>query len=320
MAFLNNSGDIILDAVLTDLGRKRLSQGDGSFKISQFALGDDEIDYSQYNLATGSAYQDLDILQTPVLEAISDNVASMKSKLVTYSDTSLLYLPIQKLATTQTNGFPQSSLGVFFVTTNTKNDFIAGNKASSVFGIQNITSTRPSDGTIFGRDTGPKTSFSIVVHQGLDTTQVSFTNNLDTTLTETDYFVYIDDRLGKLLDRQGNPLPISYIDDDNIATYVISQADNPAAFLTVGNPQAGDTVSLSAIAGPYNRQALSFSIYATDNLTYSDFLFEKFGNTADTSDPTYTSVYSIDSEVRVVGAKTGYSLSVPLRFVKVKTF
>ena len=46
MAFLDNSGDIILDAVLTDTGRYRLAQGNGSFKIAKFALGDDEIDYS----------------------------------------------------------------------------------------------------------------------------------------------------------------------------------------------------------------------------------------------------------------------------------
>ena len=43
MAFLDNSGDIILDAVLTDTGRMRLARGDGSFKIMKFALGDDEI-------------------------------------------------------------------------------------------------------------------------------------------------------------------------------------------------------------------------------------------------------------------------------------
>ena len=48
MAFLDNTGDIILDAVLTDEGRKRLAQGDGSFRIVKFALGDDEIDYSLY--------------------------------------------------------------------------------------------------------------------------------------------------------------------------------------------------------------------------------------------------------------------------------
>ena len=49
MAFLNNSGDIILDAVLTDEGRKRLALGDGTFKIAKFALGDDEIDYMLQN-------------------------------------------------------------------------------------------------------------------------------------------------------------------------------------------------------------------------------------------------------------------------------
>ena len=46
MAFLDNSGDIILDAVLTDTGRMRLAKGDGSFRIAKFAPFDDEIDYS----------------------------------------------------------------------------------------------------------------------------------------------------------------------------------------------------------------------------------------------------------------------------------
>ena len=54
MAFLDNSGDIILDAVLTDLGRERLSRGDGSFRITKFALGDDEIDYTLYRNANSS--------------------------------------------------------------------------------------------------------------------------------------------------------------------------------------------------------------------------------------------------------------------------
>ena len=52
MAFLDNSGDIILDAVLTDTGRMRLAKGDGSFRIAKFALGDDEIDYALYNKNT----------------------------------------------------------------------------------------------------------------------------------------------------------------------------------------------------------------------------------------------------------------------------
>ena len=83
MGFLDNSGDIILDAVLTDTGRRRLAKGDGSFNIKFFALGDDEIDYGLYNPnhTSGSAFYDLDILQTPVLEAFTNSNASLRSRL-----------------------------------------------------------------------------------------------------------------------------------------------------------------------------------------------------------------------------------------------
>ena len=99
MAFLDNSGDIILDAVLTDTGRMRLAKGDGSFKISTYAFGDDEIDYSSYNgnNSSGSAYYDLEILQTPILEAFTNNSANMKSKLVSLTNNNLLYLPVIQL-------------------------------------------------------------------------------------------------------------------------------------------------------------------------------------------------------------------------------
>ena len=78
MGFLDNSGDIILDAVLTDAGRKRLARGDGSFKVTKFAFGDDEIDYGNYNpnATGGSSNFDLEILQTPLLEAFTNNRSS----------------------------------------------------------------------------------------------------------------------------------------------------------------------------------------------------------------------------------------------------
>jgi len=95
MAFLDNSGDIILDAVLTDTGRLRLAKGDGSFNITKFALGDDEINYTLYdkNHPSGSAYFDIEILQSPVLEAFTNNTSVLKSKLMSISRTNLLYLP-----------------------------------------------------------------------------------------------------------------------------------------------------------------------------------------------------------------------------------
>ena len=57
MGYLNNS-IITVDAILTKKGRELLAKGDGSFKITQFALSDDEIDYTLYNPThpSGSAF------------------------------------------------------------------------------------------------------------------------------------------------------------------------------------------------------------------------------------------------------------------------
>ena len=117
MGFLDNSGDIILDAVLTDHGRKLLAKGDGSFQITKFALADDEINYTLYNAthASGSAYYDVEILQTPpVLEAFTDNAGSVKSKLISYGSMNLLYLPVVKINQLATNT-KMHTLGSFIV-------------------------------------------------------------------------------------------------------------------------------------------------------------------------------------------------------------
>ena len=84
MGYLDNS-TIIVDAVLTKKGREALARQDGSFKITQFALGDDEIDYTLYNEnhSNGSAYAGEAIENLPLLEAIPDDQAILKSKLVT---------------------------------------------------------------------------------------------------------------------------------------------------------------------------------------------------------------------------------------------
>jgi len=84
MGYLNNS-TIIVDAVLTKKGREALARQDGSFKITQFALGDDEIDYTLYNEnhSNGSAFSGEAIENLPLLEAIPDESAILNSKLVT---------------------------------------------------------------------------------------------------------------------------------------------------------------------------------------------------------------------------------------------
>jgi len=84
MGYLNNSV-ITVDAILTKKGRELLAKNDGSFQITQFALADDEIDYTLYNPnhPSGSAYYGEAIDNMPLLEAFPDEQQIMKYKLVT---------------------------------------------------------------------------------------------------------------------------------------------------------------------------------------------------------------------------------------------
>jgi len=84
MGYLNNSV-ITVDAILTDKGRELLARGDGSFRITQFALADDEIDYTLYNPThpSGSAFYGQAIENMPVLEAFPNTTQNLKYKLIT---------------------------------------------------------------------------------------------------------------------------------------------------------------------------------------------------------------------------------------------
>ncbi len=84
MAYLNNTA-VTVDAILTTKGRELLARGDGSFAITQFALSDDEIDYTMYNPnhVSGSAFYGQAIDSMPLLEAFPNENQIMKYKLAT---------------------------------------------------------------------------------------------------------------------------------------------------------------------------------------------------------------------------------------------
>ena len=84
MGYLNNSV-ITVDAILTTKGRQALASNDGSFRITQFALADDEIDYTLYNPShpSGSTYYGQAIDGMPLLEAFPEESQIMKFKLAT---------------------------------------------------------------------------------------------------------------------------------------------------------------------------------------------------------------------------------------------
>lgn len=345
MGFLDNSGDIILDAVLTDLGRERLARGDGSFKITKFAVADDEIDYGKYNKnnPSGSAYYDLDILTTPVLEAFTNNIASCKHKLMTIPRNNLLYLPVVKLVNndnlvagtdvfakdgaTYPAKFRDGSSGMYVITVdqNTSTTRAQG-AAGDGTGIRLIDKA----GVISG-DGNPNYSNQtfIVLDQGLDTDKIPNTFQLDSDLIENQFIIEMDDRLGKLASgqfggTQGVVIQPNFVDDDRIASYYISKNNNSQFFdaqfgpATQGNTAVGND---SAILGPRGNR-VGFTLMASLELNTSESLFDRLGSTV-ALDGAVSSTYDfagtfkvIDSTVRITGVTTGYRIDIPIRFVK----
>jgi len=327
MAFLDNSGDIILDAVLTDAGRKRLAEGNGSFRITKYAFGDDEIDYSNYNPnhTSGSAYYDLEVLQTPILEAFTNNTATMKSKLVTLTNNNLLYMPVIVLNTVNAMNEANTSIGsgshVVLVDQTTVDTFSTEQADGPSLTGYFINGVTPSAGT----------QRTIRCDQGLNTTEIPATYRIDAELWERQYIVEMDNRFGTIctgLDPQMNNTAgvnasFSFIDDDNIASYYLSTdlfvADTPVKPTLLDN----DAVDLqnTAIKGPRGSH-LVFRIRASTNLRTSTYLFDRLGSTfaytltKGASAGSEKTFYYIDTIVRVTGATTGYKIDIPVRFIK----
>jgi hypothetical protein len=306
MGFLDNSGDIILDAVLTDTGRMRLAKGDGSFKIVKFALGDDEINYELYNKnhSSGSAYYDLEILQTPVLEAFANNAASMKSKLMSIPRNNILFLPVLKLNEAFDTSTAKHSSGYFLVAVNTVTETELEKNAAG---------TR-LDGVLMGESPG-RSANRIRVDQGLDTTQISPARALDPLLVETQYMIQMDNRLGGVVSKtDAFRASVSFVDDDSVATYYLSRGTDPEYVTSIKDTSDS---GLQAIQGPRGTK-LNFKIQTSLELNTSDYLFDTIGTTEnfDSVSGATTSHKVITSTIRVIGVNTGYRIDIPVKFAK----
>ena len=328
MAFLDNESSITIDAVLTTAGRKRLASGDGSFNISAFALADDEINYAMFNSShsQGSAYYDLNILKTPILEAFSNTGAALKHKLLTIPRKDLLHLPVLRLNTNRSDkgadpgrplaGSPNTDMYVVLCTKNAFDAF-----AGSL-----------QDGFVDGRDSGKASAPSqlLVLDQGLDTSDTTagtWESPIDDDLNENQFIIQMDDRFGTLVTPAGlaggaldvgADASFSFIDEDNIATYY---AVDPNYYF--GYPSAEENAS--KITGPRGFR-FKFGIRCSASLRNSSFLFNKFGrveaNWWDNAGATTTTVAgstsakTLETTVRVIGNKTGINLDIPIKFVK----
>jgi len=294
MAFLDNSGDIILDAVLTDTGRKRLAAADGSFSIMKFALGDDEIDYELYDRTATTALADLEILQTPILESFTNNTSTMNSKLMSLATSDILYLSVME--------FNNEGVGIALDTTG---DFVAIAANDESYDALGTDASK----TIKGEE--PKSTNPIVIDQGLDTSDLSKKRTLSSDLIENQFMIQVDSRLmTAATPSSGQSASPSFIDDDSVAAYVFTRSGNPTYFATL------DENSVSPIAGPRgNRFKFTLLIQPDLSDTSTDYYFNLFNGGATTTINTNLFKF-LDTIVRVTGMTTGYRLDIPVRIFK----
>jgi hypothetical protein len=334
MAFLDNSGDIILDAVLTDVGRKRMAQGD--FSISKFAIGDDEIDYALYNKdhPSGSAYYDLEILQTPILEAFTQINANINYGLTSYPRQDLLYLPsiVQNQKSAVTLAAVTSSSGVVFLCDDTKLT-PAGATTSKQLGED-----QSSDLSILVSD-GVESSRCILIETGINSTELvgSSANQgnflLATELVDSTFNVKYDSRFisqifgagsgtsfsNSTVDGTANLsldlVPVSVAaSSTSVENYVDSSVNGVLNRVYYSKSSTGTdrSLSYSSIAGPRGSlTTLGFSI--NPDIPQNDFIV--YGKVGQTQGGSETYDY-IDTTVYVQGASTNVTLQIPIRIIK----
>ncbi len=338
MAFLDNSGDIILDAVLTDAGRQRMARGE--FKIVKFAFSDEEINYELFNSnhPSGSAFSDLQIMQTPILEAFTNNTSLMKTKLVSINRNNILYMPIfranTKLGTdSKDTGFYTNYNGYYLLA-----DEGTANHHASVTGIQTI-----EKGIQYGHmeSTLGKVPRYIAIDQGLETSgNPPINSDMPDDLIETSFLIRMDHRLMRLygFDKvAGTPdygrytaKQNSFVDDDAIATYYISSRDDSvfgprdggrAAFSNTNQTEIDNQKELEMFNGPLGPR-LRIAPKTSIQVQQSTALFDELGSAGSSNLTIRGQTLSaanykyIDTLINVVGVTTGYSIDIPIRIIK----
>jgi len=338
MAFLDNSGDIILDAVLTDVGRKRMANG--NFRITKFALGDDEIDYNLYNTnhPSGAAYSDLEILQAPILEAFTTVNATINYGLVSYARNDILYLP------TITINNKLVDLLVFTGSTNViyvpdDNKFnSAGKNTGDLLTLQGGAGTVPGASAVLREQNADAGTRFILVETGINNADIPSTAANQSTyllnigLNDKQFMVGYDARfiqspLGPLGtfsfqggENQAVRLKVALGAGKGVqnARNISNYAETPvkAAVSRLYKPNTGNdyTVDKSNIAGARGAfTALSFRM--REDLTITDYT--KYGSINQNLFGDGETYHYIDTIAYVKGITTNTTLQIPLRIIRV---
>jgi len=245
---------------------------------------------------------------------------------MTYTTNNLLYLPVIELnEIADINRTSRHALGTFMVAVDMATEgTLNQTPANANLSIDNTNTERT--GFLFGAT--PDKGGRIRIDAGIDNDArpPDSATSLEAELRETGYLIEIDHRLGRLARLDGSPLTHSFVDDDNIAMYRLTKAMIQTANDPVqDNPVTSTSADTQVISGLRSTMC-QFKIISTQELQQSNFYFTKFGSTTKMDNKTVAAASQpspnariIDTLVKVTGMQTGYTLEIPVRFVKLIT-
>ena len=167
------------------------------------------------------------------------------------------------------------------------------------------------DGILWG--SRPKENGNFIrIDNGIDNVATKNNQTYATTSRDDSFIIRLDGRLGKLVATDGFMAPVEQTDDDGIATYVV-----PFDQRFIVSP---DNIGEHAISG-FLGNTLRLKIQTTPNLQSSNYYFDLLGSTGlslvQADNNTNSNVKFIDSLIHIEGVTTGYSLSIPIRYIKI---
>jgi len=316
---------------------------EGNFRITQFALGDDEIDYRIYNKnhPSGSAYYDLEILQTPVLEAFASSNANINYGLVSFGgNLNLLYMPNIKIwGNPKTVGVAdgkqilRASGSVYYMSANTDTSTALVSAFDTDYGTGNGTFYYSSDdnANVILLETG------IDSPGGFPPRTADLTNERDKIiakgLADGNFDVHIDTNiLTKVVGISNivwdiktdgtvetaisglNAIDANISSDLGMANY--AKATISGHRTRVRATTDGTTAtSYSAINGP-SGQMVAFTLEPNSNLKQSSADYAKYGKTGQDLFGDGNTYDYVDTTVYVVGKSSGVTAHVPVRVVR----
>ena len=180
MGFQNKASSIILDATLTNVGRRLMSQG--KLEITKFSLGDDEVDYALGNRNTGEFLLDN---APPTLEAIEESAAAIIHGLIDYNRNDITTIPMYKQNTKLTNAVKVFSGNIYV----SANDETTEKLISALDVNTYVLQTDKEEGNVLLFESGISETASI---EGNEHNQNRYIDNLD--LYDKYVFVYVDSR------------------------------------------------------------------------------------------------------------------------------